>query len=347
MGDVKTVDINLGDRSYPVRVGRNIVSSTHELLPASARRVAVVTQHGIPASLIPEFPHRHVSVHYIGTGEEHKTLSTIEELCRSFASNGLTRSDVVVAVGGGMVTDVAGFAAASYHRGIAVIHVATTLLAMIDAAVGGKTGVNLPEGKNLVGAFWQPSAVVCDLAALDSLPERETRCGLGEMAKYHFIIREDLNTMPFDERVARCVGIKGEIVAADEREGGIRAFLNYGHTLAHALEIDTNFSIAHGEAVALGVLYAAHVAHRMNRISSQRVDDHYHVVHDIYGLKRSLPDGVSIDSLISAMGRDKKAVSSLTFVLDSDTGLEVVPGIQEEVLRRAYDDLVARVRLLT
>ncbi len=142
--------------------------------------------------------------------------------------------DVVVGIGGGMVTDVAGFAAASYHRGIPVVHVATTLLGMVDAAIGGKTGVNLPEGKNLVGAFWQPSGVVCDLDALVSLPERELRCGYGEMAKYHFLSGDDLLAMPLTDRVARCVEIKAEFVAADEREGGRRALLNYGHTLAHA-----------------------------------------------------------------------------------------------------------------
>ena len=287
-----------------------------------------------------------MSVHHIGVGEEHKSLSTVENLCREFAQHGLTRSDVVVAVGGGMVTDVAGFAAASYHRGIPVVHVATSLLAMIDAAVGGKTGVNIPEGKNLVGAFWQPSGVVCDLDVLETLSEREMRCGLGEMAKYHFIVRENLNEIPFDERVARCIQIKGDIVAAEEREGGIRAFLNYGHTLAHALEIDTDFSIAHGEAVSIGVLYAAHVAHRMGRISDERVQQHYHVVHDVYGLRRPLPSGLTIESLIAAMGRDKKAVDSLTFVLDSSTGLEVIPGIDTGVLKQAYSDLEAHLRNL-
>lgn len=346
MSEMKTVHISLGDRSYPVVVGHDVLDQTASLLPASARRVAVVTQVGIPERFIPQFPGRTVSVHTIGVGEDHKSLVTLATLCSEFAQQGLTRSDVIVGVGGGMVTDVAGFAAATYHRGIAVVHVATTLLAMIDAAVGGKTGVNLPEGKNLVGAFWQPSGVVCDLSALASLPEEEMRCGLGEMAKYHFIVRENLNELPFDDRVARCVQIKGDIVAADEREGGVRAFLNYGHTLAHALEIDTDFSIAHGEAVAFGVLYAAHVAHRMNRISHERVDEHYHVVHNVYGLRRALPTGLSIDSLIAAMGRDKKAVESLTFVLDSESGLEVVPGITASVLKEAYGDFTSRLASL-
>jgi 5-deoxy-5-amino-3-dehydroquinate synthase len=343
MDAVNTVSINLGDRSYDVLVGRDIVDRATALLPPSARRVAVVTQDGIPVEYIPDFSGHDVHIVTVGQGEEHKNLETVGRLCSEFSRHGLTRSDVVVAVGGGMVTDIAGFAAATYHRGIPVVHVATTLLAMIDAAVGGKTGVNIPEGKNLVGAFWQPSGVVCDLAMLDTLPEREMRCGLGEMAKYHFISREDLNAMPFDQRVARCIGIKGDIVSADEREGGVRAFLNYGHTLAHALEIETQFSIAHGEAVALGVLFAAHLAHQMGRITSARVDEHYHVVHDVYGLRLPLPQGMNIDALVAAMGRDKKALSSLTFVLDAADGLEVVPGVSIDDIRVAYAEFSARL----
>ena len=189
----------------------------------------------------------------ISDGEDHKSLATIEMLTRGFARQGLTRHDVVVGVGGGLVTDVAGFAAAAWHRGTPVVHVATTLLGMIDAAVGGKTAVNLPEGKNLVGAFWQPVGVICDLDALDTLPSREMRCGLGEMAKYHFLAGDDLLAMELDERIARCIQIKAEVVASDEREGGRRALLNYGHTLAHALEIATDYDMAHGEAVAVGL----------------------------------------------------------------------------------------------
>jgi 5-deoxy-5-amino-3-dehydroquinate synthase len=242
-----------------------------------------------------------------------------------------------------MVTDVAGFAAASYHRGIPVVHVATTLLAMIDAAVGGKTGVNIAEGKNLVGAYWQPHGVLCEMNALATLPDRETRCGLGEMAKYHFIARENLDSLPMVERVARCVRIKADIVAADEREGGVRALLNYGHTLAHALEIATQFSIAHGEAVSVGLLYAAHLAHRMGRITESRVDEHYRVVHEVYGLRNPLPAGITPEQLIIDMGRDKKAIDSITFVLDSTKGLEVVSGVSEEMIRLALTDLITRL----
>lgn len=344
MSDVSTVRIDLGDRSYDVVVGHGVLRYVQSMLPAGARRVAVVTQDGIPESYIPELANVHVSRHVIGNGEEFKSLATIEKLCREFAQNGLTRGDVVVAVGGGMVTDVAGFAAATYHRGIPVIHVATTLLAMIDAAVGGKTGVNIAEGKNLVGAFWQPHGVVCDLSALDSLPEREMRCGLGEMAKYHFIVRESLDDLPFPERVARCIQIKADIVAADEREGGIRALLNYGHTLAHALEIGTNFAIAHGEAVSIGLLYAAHLSHRMGRISNERVDEHYRIVHEVYGLRNPLPAGLSVSSLIADMARDKKAIDSLTFVLDSSDGLEVVSGVNAGDIEVALQTLHDRLK---
>ena len=151
-------------------------------------------------------------------GEEAKTLESVEQLCRQFARWGLTRADVVVAVGGGVVTDTAGFAAAVYHRGVAVVHVPTTLLGQVDAAIGGKTGVNLPEGKNLVGAFWQPAAVLCDTETLGTLPPREYRSGLGEMAKYAFLGVDGLRDMPLDDAVAACVACKAEVVGADERE---------------------------------------------------------------------------------------------------------------------------------
>lgn len=334
--------VNLGDRSYRVLVGRGARHKVMELLPSGARRVAVVTQSSVPADLIPQFDGREVTVHRIGAGEDIKSLRTIEELTSSFASAGLTRSDVVVAVGGGLVTDIAGFAAAVYHRGIAVVHVATTLLGMVDAAIGGKTGVNLAEGKNLVGAFWQPVGVVCDTEALDTLSEREIRCGNGEMAKYHFIVRDDLSHLGTDERVARCVRIKADIVSADEREGGVRALLNYGHTLAHALETETDYALAHGEAVAVGLLYAAHLAHVTGRIDDRRVGDHYRVVHDLYRLQVPLPAGISFDLLLHTMKRDKKALDGLTFVLDSSDGLEVVEGVTDDDATAAWNQMTNR-----
>ncbi len=316
-------------RSYPVLVGPQAAEELASVLPSGVQRVAVVTQSDIPVAVDPGVDHR---IFPIPNGETAKTLSTIEELCRAFAAWGLTRGDAVVGVGGGVVTDVAGFAAASYHRGLPVVHVATTLLAQIDAAIGGKTGVNLPEGKNLVGAFWQPAAVLCDTSTLDTLPAREMRCGLGEMAKYHFLGGDDLADLAFDQRVARCVEIKAGIVAADERDAGRRAVLNYGHTLGHAIESTGHYDLRHGEAVAIGLIYAAELGRALERIDSERVAEHRKIV-DGYGLPGSLPEGAQTDDLMAAMARDKKAVDGLTFALDGPTGIEVVASIDPGLVR--------------
>jgi 5-deoxy-5-amino-3-dehydroquinate synthase len=212
---------------------------------------------------------------------------------------------------------------------------------MVDAAIGGKTGANLPEGKNLVGAFWQPSGVVCDLDHLATLPPREVRCGMGEMAKYHFLTGDDLLAMPLDERIARCIAIKAEVVAADEREGGRRALLNYGHTLAHALEIATDHDLAHGEAVAVGLIFAAELAAELGRIDDARVDEHRKVVAGEYGLRITPPEGLDADLLLDLMGRDKKALDGLTFVLDGGPdGVEVVAGVQPEAVRATLERFV-------
>ena len=341
MNGLRRVAVPLGDRSYEVIVGSGAAAHVGSLMPASAERAAIVTQPGVPHVIETTFPHE---VFEIGVGEEHKTMSTVESLCRSFAAMGLTRNDVVVAVGGGMVTDVAGFAAATFHRGVPVLHVPTTLLGMVDAAIGGKTGVNLPEGKNLVGAFWQPVGVVCDVDALATLPERELRCGRGEMAKYHFLTGDDLMALPLDERIARCVEIKAAVVVDDEREaiasgaGAARALLNYGHTLAHALETAGRYDLRHGEAVGIGLVYAAEVAHRLGRIDAGRVEEHRAVVAS-YDLPRSLPPGADPDELITLMGRDKKALGAVTFVLDGPRGLEIVRGIDRGELHAALEAL--------
>lgn len=332
------VTVPLADRSYDVVVGEGAITELDALLPSTARRVAVVTQPGIPLSV--SIPDREVEVFTIGVGEAAKSLATIEELSRGFARMGLTRRDVVVGVGGGMVTDVAGFAAAAWHRGTAVVHVATTLLGMVDAAIGGKTGVNLPEGKNLVGAYWQPSGVICDLDALSSLPEREMRCGLGEMSKYHFLTGDDLLALPLDERIARCIEIKAEVVASDEREGGRRALLNYGHTLAHAIEIATDHELAHGEAVAIGLLFAAELAHELGRVDEARVDEHRRVVAGEYGLRVTPPEGLDVEQLMALIARDKKALDGLTFVLDGIDGVEVVAQVPEAAVRATLDRFV-------
>ena len=324
------IDVRLPGREYPVLIGHGVVEDIAQFLPKSARKAVIITQSGIPANLALPIESKTV---IIGQGESTKSLATIESLSQEFADMGITRNDVIIGVGGGMVTDIAGFAASTWHRGTPVVHVATSLLAMVDAAIGGKTGVNLPQGKNLVGAFWQPSAVFCDLDSLATLPERELRCGLGEVAKYHFLTGDDLLAMRLDERVARCVGIKGSFVEQDERESGKRAFLNYGHTLAHALETVGNHQLAHGEAVAIGLIFAARLARALERIDDARVDYHELVVGQTYSLQTRMPDGLDIDALLAAMARDKKALNGLTFILDSPQGLEIVAGISAEVVR--------------
>ena len=334
---IRTIRVDLADRSYDVIVGHGVRGELSSLLPATARRAAIVTQDGIPLSIDPGLAHE---VFTIGRGEQHKTLATIETLCNGFAAMGLTRNDVVIGVGGGMVTDVAGFAAASWHRGIPVVHVPTTLLGMVDAAIGGKTGVNLTAGKNLVGAFWQPSGVLCDLDALATLAPREIRCGMGEMAKYHFLTGDDLLAMELADRVARCVEIKAAIVGADEREGDRRVLLNYGHTLAHALEIASDFELAHGEAVAIGLIYAAHLGRVLGRIDERRVEQHYEIVRDAYELDTALPP-YDHRELLALMGRDKKALDGLTFVLDSLAGVDVVAGVSPDAVLEALRAMAA------
>jgi 5-deoxy-5-amino-3-dehydroquinate synthase len=338
-----TVVVQAGGGSYPVVVGAGVRSRLAELLSPSARRVAVVTQAGID---LPIEVGREHEVFTIGDGEEVKSLATVEQLCRAWSRWGLTRADQVVAVGGGLVSDVAGFAAAVYHRGVGVVNVPTTLLGMVDAAIGGKTGVNLPEGKNLVGAFWQPRAVLCDTDALATLPERERRSGLGEMAKYHFLTGDDLLALPLTERIAACVRIKAEVVAADEREDPAstrgRATLNYGHTLAHALETAGRYDLRHGEAVAVGLVYAAELAHRLGRIDGARVVEHRRVT-EAYGLRTALPEGVDHGELLTLMARDKKAVDGLTFVLDGPDGVEVVTGVDPDDAGAALDAMAGRV----
>ncbi|MEZ5342298.1 MAG: 3-dehydroquinate synthase family protein [Acidimicrobiales bacterium] len=271
---VEPVDLPDG-RTYQVLVGDGARHHLRDLIPARTKRVAVITQPGIGVEVDSG---REQRTFLVDDGEMAKRLSVVGDLASQFAQWGMTRDDLVVAVGGGVVTDLGGFVAATYHRGIGVVHVATTLLAQIDAAIGGKCGVNLPEGKNLVGAFWQPSGVICDTEVLATLPPRELGSGLGELAKYHFLGGGDLDALPLDERVAACVRIKADVVAADEREGGRRAVLNYGHTLAHAIETAGQYELRHGEAVGIGLVYAAEVARLLGRIDADAVAEHRRVL---------------------------------------------------------------------
>lgn len=333
---MRELTVGLGDRSYPVVVGPGARHRLLEFMPAEAHRAAVVTQENIPWE-VDTGVEQHVF--HLDDGEEAKNFQSVEQLCRGFTRWGMTRSDAVVCVGGGVVTDVGGFAAAIYHRGISVLHVPTTLLGQVDAAIGGKTGVNLPEGKNLVGAFWQPKAVLCDTETLETLPPREHRSGLGEMAKYAFLGVDDLRDMALEDAVAACVGCKAEVVAGDERESGRRALLNYGHTLAHAIETTGRYDLRHGEAVAVGLVFAAFLARRLGRIGDERVREHEKLVAS-YDLPNRLPLGADPEQLVAVMGRDKKVTArGLTFVLDGPAGLEVVRGVNEDAVRASLEEV--------
>ena len=327
-----TITVDLGDRSYPVLVGHGARSELSALIPAGVKRVAVLTQPGIPWPVDPGVASIRIE---LPDGEAAKSLSVVEDVCRQLAGAGFTRADAIVAVGGGVVTDVGGFVASVYHRGIRFVSVSTTLLGQVDAAIGGKTGVNLPEGKNLVGAFWQPSAVICDTETLETLPHREFQCGVGEIAKYHFLGGGRLDELPIDERVAACVRIKADVVMADEREGGTRAILNYGNTLAHAIETAGAYDLRHGEAVAIGIRYAAEIACRLGRIDDDRVAEHERVL-AAYELPTTVPEQLTDTELMDLFSRDKKAIDGVTFVLDGPNGVEPVVGVDPEVLAASF-----------
>jgi len=340
---MRTVEVDLGPRAYDILIGTGILGRVAACLPGRAR-VAVVSQAAVAECwaepVVDAFRDAggDAAVFLMGDGEEAKTPATVEDLCRRFAAWGLLRGDAVVALGGGVVGDTAGFAAAAYHRGVACLQAPTTLLAQVDAAIGGKTGVNLPEGKNLVGAFHQPVAVLSDVATLATLPEREYRAGLGEVAKYAFLgdatlaatLRGEASAAALlaqeaailEDVVARCAAIKAAVVAADEHErSGLRATLNYGHTLAHALETAGGYRLLHGEAVAVGLVFAAELAAALGRLPLDEVERTRSML-----ARLGLPTQASADlgarapELLTLMRRDKKASGGLTFVLPEAGG---------------------------
>ncbi len=328
--------VSLGERSYVVHIGAGVRHRLAGIVAGlGARKLVMVSAR--PAEELPD-PGVPFLVIEVADGEDHKTLACAESLCRRFARFGLTRADAVASCGGGTTTDLVGLAAALYHRGIPVVHLPTSLLAQVDASVGGKTAANLPEGKNLVGAYWQPAAVLCDTGYLASLPPREWTNGYGEIARSHFIGAGDLRGRPLLDQIATCVALKARVVAADERDGGLRHVLNYGHTLGHALERATGFRLRHGEAVAIGTVFAGRLAGQLGRIDAARVAEHREVVAH-YGLPAAVPADADADQLISLMAADKKALTGLTFVLDGPGGPELVSEVPVAAVRQALADM--------
>lgn len=279
-------------------------------------------------------------------GEQYKTLDTVAQLYGDFVAAGLDRSGLVIALGGGVVGDTAGFAAASYMRGVRLIQVPTSLLAMVDSSVGGKVGVDLPQGKNLVGAFKQPEAVWIDPDVLATLPESEWRCGMAEVVKHGLLADPALLDPALHTRdraaelVRRAVQVKVDVVEQDPHEHGIRAHLNLGHTFAHAIEQVTGYRWLHGEAVGVGLLAAARLSAALGLCPSdlpQQVD----AVLAAVGLPRRL-DGLSAGALYAAMATDKKwRAGRSRFVLLRGVGQ---PDIVEGVARETVIDVLESLR---
>jgi 3-dehydroquinate synthase len=329
-------------------VERGILAHVAQYLPSKAGKVFVVStedvwghhcsrlEHGLKG-----VPH---DVLFLPAGEDNKRLAPVERLAEEMIERGADRSSVVVAFGGGIVTDMAGFLAAIFMRGIPVLQLPTTLLAQVDAAIGGKTGVNLRSGKNLIGSFHQPLAVLVDPAVLDTLPDREYRAGLYEILKagvirdaalFHFLTGESaavLARLPeaVDHIIADSVRIKAEVVSADEREGGLRRILNLGHTFGHALEAETNYvRFLHGEAVAFGMRAAVYLAQMTGHLSAEDSVDILEAIR-LYGPIPAL-DGLSADRLLARLASDKKTIQGrVHFVLPLRIGeARVVSGIDD------------------
>ncbi len=343
-----TIEVSLSDRSYEVLLHDG---ARHELAAIIAKKAPkaqtaiVVTS----ADLLEQawFDIETGITQHIVTvrdGESAKSFASLQELIDQMAQLELSRSDLVVGVGGGAITDLAGFAAAIYLRGISVIQIPTTLVGQVDAAIGGKTGINIEAGKNLVGAFHQPLAVLCDGETLTTLPEREILGGLGEVAKCWLLEGLPANDIPsysLHNFTELAVSLKARIVSNDEHEGGERALLNYGHTLAHALE---KISLArdvdelrHGEAVAIGLAFAVRLARALGRVGDEEVN-YTNEVLALFELKTSMPPHMPTDSLLEAMAHDKKAHHDLTFVLPGERGFEVVRGIDPQVVKAVLED---------
>jgi 3-dehydroquinate synthase len=322
------MEARIGDARYPIHLADGALSRLGELwrpLAAGGTVLVVaddnVTAHADVARQALEGAGLRVVGEGVAPGESSKSLAEVERLCRAAARAGLRRADAIVAVGGGVVGDLAGFVAASYQRGIRLVHAPTTLLAMVDSAIGGKTGVDLPEGKNYVGAIWQPDLVVMDTATLDTLPHRELACGFAEVVKYGLLSGRDLYARvegwpdlpgPAEDLaglIRRCVAHKLEVVAADERDLGIRASLNLGHTVGHGIEAAAGYDrYRHGEAISLGLLAALRISEihcGLDPAWRPRTRD----ILARHGLPVALHPGVATDAIVTAMGRDKKATA--------------------------------------
>jgi 3-dehydroquinate synthase len=353
---LQRIEVKLGSRSYPIYIGPGVMQAGSELARAiPARDVLIVTNTTVgplyAAKLTAALaPRRCVEVS-LPDGEVHKTFTNIGRILDVLVANRFARDACVVALGGGVVGDMSGFAAACYQRGIAFVQVPTTLLAQVDSSVGGKTGVNHPGGKNLIGAFHQPAAVFADTDTLATLPDRELRAGLAEVLKYGLIVDRDFfdwleanaapllarDTAALTHAIKRSCEIKAEIVARDEHEKGDRALLNLGHTFGHAIESATQYSSwLHGEAVGAGMLLAADTSQRLGWLTTADVARVENVL-KLFGLPTDVR-ALGASTLLENMKIDKKvAAGRIRLVLLKGIGSSVVTG--------DYDDAALRETL--
>jgi 3-dehydroquinate synthase len=340
---VQTLTVNLGDRSYPIFVGPGLLPRAGEFLKQAGVRgkVAVVTNPTVAQLYLDALCEALTSTGFQATpilvpdGEAHKDLKSLASIYDRLIDDRLERSACIVALGGGVIGDLAGFAAATYLRGVPYVQVPTTLLAQVDSSVGGKTGVNHQDGKNLIGAFYQPRLVLIDVEVLQSLPRRELIAGLAEVIKYGIIEdpalfrlleQEHRRLVGLDQEllmqvIATCCAIKARVVEKDEREDDYRAVLNFGHTIGHALEAATGYSrFLHGEAVGIGMAKASAISAQQgfcDQSSLRRIHDLIEKV----GLPLEIPPEVSVDSLIQGMELDKKSAGGkIKFVVCAGIG---------------------------
>lgn len=361
-----------GEHGYEIVVGRGLLAgsgadadpaSTSAVVDALGDRVnKVLIVHTSTVGRLADELRTELQRHYaqvllaeVPDAEAAKRVEVAAFCWQILGQSDFTRSDAVIGLGGGAVTDVAGFVAATWLRGVRLVQIPTTVLGMVDAAVGGKTGINTTEGKNLVGAFYAPSAVICDIDLLSTLPQNEILAGFAEVAKYGFIAEPEIldtierdvaratnpATAEFRRLVELSIGVKARVVSEDFREGGLREILNYGHTLGHAIEHAERYQWRHGVAISIGMMYAAELGRMAGALSDAAVERHRSVLSAL-GLPLTYPAG-RWAGLLATMQRDKKARAGMLrfIVLDDIAKPRVLAGVDESVLQFAYQEIAA------
>jgi len=360
---MEQVHVELGDRSYTVFIAPDLfegglASSVLEKHLRGRRVLLVADSHTAPLyaervlAAAKAAGAASCGSYIIPAGEQNKTFATTESICCEAVRQGLDRDSVFLALGGGVTTDLTGFAASIYMRGVSFISIPSSLLAMIDAGIGGKTGADLPGGKNLIGTFWQPKAVLMDVSFLRTLPEKERRCGAAELLKHAILFDSDFfarleetasGFLEFGDpgSVARQIAwscrLKAAVVSGDERESGRRALLNFGHTFGHAAERLMNFTLSHGEAVAWGMAAASDLALDLNLIRGEE-NTRIRTLIERFGLPLRLP-GLSPDAVLESMRSDKKSrAGKIRLILPLGIGkADIFRDIPEERILRAIE----------